>query len=210
MKSNLSPIFVFVTIIFLSACGASDKAKETANNLSALKDMAENISKNAEKVNDKIAERKAKGDTLALPYKDLQAYLPEIAGYEKKGDPKGETVNMAGLSFSNTKQKYTKGDQEITVSITDYNSAYSIFTGVTAMMNAGFSVDNDDETAKGVDLGINGIKGFETIKKKRKRATLVVAISERFFVQLEGENLENTDALKDIVKGMDLAKLADM
>ncbi|MES2797766.1 MAG: hypothetical protein V4683_17495, partial [Bacteroidota bacterium] len=109
-------IFCLAIANILLSCGASDKATEAANNLSSLKNMAENISKSAESINDKIAERKAKGDTIALPYKDLQKYLPVISGYEKDGDAKGESVNMSGLSFSTASQNYRNGEESLKVS----------------------------------------------------------------------------------------------
>jgi hypothetical protein len=190
------------------SCNTANKAKEAANNISSLKDMAENITKNAEKMNDKIAERKASGDTLAIPYKDLQKYLPSISGFEADGSPKGESVNMAGMSFSTTNQNYKNGTESIKVSVTDYNSAYSIFTGVTAMMGAGFSIDNDDETARGVSMGMDNVKGYETIRKKSKNATLVLAIAERFLVSIEGSDMDNTNKLQEVAKQMNLAELA--
>lgn len=192
----------------LISCGATDKAKETANNLSALKDMAENISKTAESMNDKQAERKAKGDTLAMPYKDLQAYLPILSDFEKDGNPEGESMNMTGMSFSVASQKYKRGVESIKVSITDYNAAYSAFMGVTALMNAGFSVENDNEIARGVDLGIVGLKGYESIKKKEKNGSLLVAAADRFFISVEGSNIENAEVLKDVAKSIDLKGLA--
>lgn len=211
MKTFKSPFIVAISLIISSlllSCGATDKAKETANNLSALKDMADNISKTAESMNDKQAERKAKGDTLAMPYKDLQAYLPTLAGYEKVGEPDGESMNMTGMSFSVASQKYKKGEESIKVSITDYNAAYSAFMGVTALMNAGFSVENDNEISHGVDLGMDGIKGFETIKKKDKSGNLIVAVADRFFISIDGNNIENPDVLKDIAKEISLNSLA--
>lgn len=211
MKTFKSPFIVTISLIISSlllSCGATDKAKETANNLSALKDMADNISKTAESMNDKQAERKAKGDTLAMPYKDLQAYLPTLSGYEKVGEPDGESMNMTGMSFSVASQKYKKGEESIKVSITDYNAAYSAFMGVTALINAGFSVENDNEISHGVDLGMDGIKGFETIKKKDKSGNLIVAVADRFFISIDGNNIENPDVLKDIAKEISLNSLA--
>jgi hypothetical protein len=211
MKTSKSLSIVTISIVISSllfSCGATDKAKETANNLSALKDMADNISKTAESMNDKQAERKAKGDTLAMPYKDLQAFLPTLSGYEKVGEPEGESMNMTGMSFSVASQKYKKGEEAIKVSITDYNAAYSAFMGVTALMNAGFSVENDNEISHGVDLGIAGIKGFETIKKKNKSGNLIVAVADRFFISIDGNNIGNPDVLKEIAKGISLNSLA--
>ena len=208
IKTSLLLILCVAVAQLLSSCEACQKAKETANNMESLAKAGQEMAKTAESSTKRMEERKAKGDTLAMPYKDLQAFLPSIGGYEKDGNPEGQAMNMTGLSYSTTTQKYKKGDSNIKVSITDYNAAYSMFMGVTAMMNAGFSVENDEELTHGVDLGITDVKGFETVKKKQKNATLLVAVADRFFVSLEGENMDNSDALKEIAKNMDLKALA--
>jgi hypothetical protein len=208
IKTSLLLILGIASAQFLSSCEACQKARETASNVQSLTKAAEEIAKNSESSNKKLEERRAKGDTLAMPYKDLQAFLPSIGGYDKDGDASGESMNNMGFSYSTASQRYKKGESNIKVSVTDYNAAYNMFVGVTAMMNAGFSVENDQEIARGVDLGVAGAKGFETIKKKEKNASLLVAVSDRFFISLEGQNMDNTDALKEIAKNMDLKAMA--
>ena len=106
-----------------------------------------------------MEERKAKGDTVSMPYAELQKLLPtNISGYAKEGEPKGESINMVGMSYSTASQVYKNGDAEITVNIMDYNASYAAFGAATAMFATGFSVDNDEEHLGAVDLGINGVK----------------------------------------------------
>ena len=83
-------------------------------------------------------------------------------GYIKDGDPKGESVNMVGISYSTALQVYRNGDAEITVNIMDYNASYVAFGEATAE----FSVDNAEEHLGAVDLGIGGVKIWEDVKKK--------------------------------------------
>ena len=200
MKKSL--LFIS-TILIVVSCG---KVKDAANAAEGLKNYAEGMKESA----NKMEERKAKGDTISMPYKDLQSFLPStIAGYTKDGDPKGESMNMVGMSYSTASQVYKSGDAEITVNIMDYNASYAAFGAATAMFATGFSVDNDEEHLGAVDLGITGVKAWEDVKKKEKRSTVMAGVNDRFLVTAEGKNVE-TDAVKNAIKSVDLGKLAGM
>lgn len=201
--------FVLVAVAMLNSCDTAKKIKESTDNLSAATKAAENLQEGMAAASKKLEERKAKGDTLAMNYKDLQAYLPAMSGYEKDGDPSGETMNSMGFSLSTCEQRYKKGDENITVKITDYNAGYSAFVGITAMIGAGFSSENDNEKTGTVNLGVDGVKAFETVRKKEKSGSLVLAIADRFFVEVKGDNLSDTEKLQAIAKNMDLGKLAE-
>lgn len=200
MKKSL--LFISA-VLFIVSCG---KVKDATNAAEGLKNYAEGMKESASKMEG----RKAKGDTIAMPYKDLQKLLPsDIAGYTKEGDPKGESVNMVGMSYSTASQIYKNGEAEITVNIMDYNASYAAFGAATAMFATGFSVDNDDEHVGAVDLGITGVKAWEEIKKKEKRSTVIAGINDRFLITAEGRNVEN-DAVKNAVKSVDFGKLTGM
>ena len=84
--------------ILITACGGGDKVvvKDGEVSVSDLPKVAEKMNEGVKEAQDRWEARKAKGDTLAMPYKDLQAYLPEVSGYTKDGGPKGSQVNMPG------------------------------------------------------------------------------------------------------------------
>lgn len=201
-KLSLLGYLLAVGLSVLS-CG---KVKDAANAAEGLKNYAEVIKESASKKE----ERRAKGDTLSMPYADLQRMLPaNISGYSKEGDPKGETINMVGMSYSTASQVYKSGDGEITVNIMDYNASYTAFGAATAMFATGFSVDNDQEHMGAVDLGISGVKAWEDVKKKEKHSTVMAGINDRFLVTAEGRNVE-PDAVKTAIKSVDFSKLAGM
>lgn len=185
------------------SCG---KVKEAANAAEGLKNYAEGMKESASK----REERRAKGDTISMPYADLQKMLPaNISGYTKEGDPKGETMNMVGMSFSTASQIYKSGDGEITVNIMDYNASSVAFGAATAMFATGLSVDNDQEHLGAIDLGISGVKAWEDVKKKEKRSTVMAGVNDRFLVTAEGRNVE-PDAVKEAIKSVDFGKLSGM
>ena len=189
--------------LLVSSCG---KVKEAANAAEGLKNYAEGMKESASK----MEERRAKGDTISMPYADLQKMLPSsISGYTKDGDPKGESINMMGMSYSTASQVYKSGDGEITVNIMDYNASYAAFGAATAMFATGFSVDNDQEHLGAVDLGISGVKAWEDVKKKEKSSTVMAGVNDRFLVSVEGRNVD-ADVVKAAIKAVDFNKLAGM
>jgi hypothetical protein len=201
-KLSLLVCFLSAGILILS-CG---KVKEATNAAEGLKNYAEGLKASTSK----MEERKAKGDTISIPYADLQKMLPSsISGYSKEGDPKGESVNMMGMSYSTASQVYKSGDGEITLNIMDYNASYAAFGAATAMFATGFSVDNDQEHLGAIDLGISGVKAWEDVKKKEKRSTIMAGVNDRFLVTAEGRNVE-ADAVKEAIKSVDFGKLAGM
>jgi hypothetical protein len=200
MKNSL---LLLSSILFLVSCG---KVKEAANAAEGLKNYAEGLKESASKVE----ERRAKGDTISMPYAELQKLLPSnISGYTKDGDPKGESINMVGMSYSTASQVYKNGDAEITVNIMDYNASYAAFGAATAMFATGFSVDNDQEHLGAVDLGISGVKAWEDVKKKEKRSTIMAGVNDRFLISAEGRNVD-VEVVKDAIKAVGLEKLAGM
>jgi hypothetical protein len=203
MKKTLLPIVSFFLGLLLFSCG---KVRDAANAAEGLKNYAEGIKESTSK----MEERKAKGDTVSMPYSELQKLLPtNISGYAKDGDPKGESINMAGMSYSTASQVYKNGDAEITVNIIDYNASYAAFGAATAMFATGFSVDNAEEHLGAVDLGVSGVKAWEDVKKKEKKSTIMAGVNDRFLVSVEGRNVE-VDVVKEAVKAVDLGKLSGM
>lgn len=208
----------FLPIVALSvalvSCGGSkekevEEVKPASNPLEALVQAGEALEKATNTNTDKMKERRAKGDTLAMPYADLQKYLPTLDGYTM-GEPDGATVNMGVMSYSSAEARYKKeGGGKVKVTIIDYNQAYSMYTAATAMWAMGMSVDTPTEKAGSVKIGDN-IAGWEVFKKKRNRAEITLGVGSRFWVQVEADNQENTDYVKEIAKKIDLDKLSAM
>lgn len=196
----------------LLAFSCGEKAQEAKNAyevLSNLEENSENIQEQLDDAEKKRQERIAKGDTLAIPYKELQAYLPkEISGYAPDGDPDGSTTNMSGISYSQCEQTYSNGEKSVTVSIHDYNGAYDMYSGLTALYSAGMSFENDEELARGVSLKGDKYKGWEILKKVDKRAEMFLGVGYRFYIAIEADNQENTDFIKSVAEGLNLDELA--
>ncbi|RTL60416.1 MAG: hypothetical protein EKK37_06170 [Sphingobacteriales bacterium] len=203
-------LHVLVLMIAFTACNSKKEKKspEKIESLSDLKDYTENVKDKMDESQKKIEERKKRGDTIAMNYKDLQAYLPDIPGYEKDGGPGGESMNGFGGSWSTASQKYKNGDKNIKVEIVDYNAAYQTFAGLTALYGMGFSREDDNEKIAAVDLGVEGVQGYETISKKEPNSKLTIVIAGRFITNIECNGSNDSEFLKSIAKGMKLSDLA--
>jgi hypothetical protein len=203
---------ILCSLLILTAYSCKHKEKNIGEikSLSDLKDYAENIVDETKKSEERSTERRKKGDTLAIPYKDLETYLPEISGYTSEHGPKGSQMNTPGLgSWSQAEQEYSSGDKRLTISIMDYNAAHQAFIGLTSMYGLGMSFEDDDKKSGSVDLGVKDVKAYETIYKKDKRSELVLVVGDRFVVQLNNDGEEGEDYLRSVAKKMKLNALAE-
>ena len=202
---------LMIVIIGLSLLATSCKngKKEGPATLSDVKELGEKVKEQTEVSASKAEARKAKGDTLAMPYKDLQAYLPEISGYTKDGDPEGSQMNMPGMgSWSVAEQKYKNGDKTIKVQLMDYNAAFQAFSAITTVFKMGYSMEDGEKKQASADLGVKDIAAYETIYKKDQRAELAVIAGDRFFIQIDSEGSNDPQLLYSAAKGMKLSDLA--
>lgn len=207
----MKKLFVAVMAISLLATACKGKAKKESSIESPadLKEATEKVKDAVDESNSKMEARRAKGDTLALPYKDLEAYLPEISGYTKDGEPKGSQMNMPGMgSWSQAEQNYKNGDKTIKLQLVDYNAAFQALAGVTAVYKMGFSQEDDQRKQGAADLGIKEVSAYESVYKKDQRAELTVIAGDRFFIQFNSEGSNDIKLLYDAAKGMKLSELA--
>ena len=142
-------------------------------------------------------------------YKDLQKYLPDVAGYEKDGDPEGESMSMPGFgSFSKAEQQYKSGDKTIDVELLDYNQSALGFTTAATMFSMNIQMENDSEKSGSFDSGMKLVKGYEQVFKKDNNATVTYAIADRFMLTIKSRGSNDADVLKSIAKSMNLAELS--
>jgi hypothetical protein len=198
-----------ILLISFTSCRHREKKPGEIHSLSDLKDYAENITEQAKKSQDRAEERRKRGDTVAIAFKDLETYLPEISGYSSEHGPKGSQMNTPGLgSWSQAEQDYSSGDKRVNVSIMDYNAAHQAFLGLTSMLGLGISSEDDEKREGSVDLGIKDVKAFETIYKKDKRSELSLIVGDRFVVNLKSDGENDENFLRSVAKDMKLEELA--
>lgn len=204
--------------LVISGCGGCDKIneiKQVAENVQELNKAAENSQEAVNAAEQRREERRKRGDTLAMPYQDLQKYLPSsINGYTAE-EPSGSTINMSGMSYSNAKRDFVRSSEtsgetsRISVELFDYNSAFDIYSGLTILWGANFSMEDDQKYTRTFDPGIKDVTGFEEYYKKDKNANITYAIGGRFILTIKANGEQTgTEAAKDIAKSMNLGELA--
>ncbi|MCU0447110.1 MAG: hypothetical protein MUE85_19620 [Microscillaceae bacterium] len=210
---KISYYLAFSLLIIFSACGGGTSEKEGEKTTDENK-KAGSVEEAVEEVGGKLtdalnkikADRKKKGDTLAIPYKELQKYLPkELKGYTLAGEMKGQQMNMQGMSFSRAEASYQKGDDRLDVSLNDYNQAFGLLQMLTMAWSMGISEENDNGKSGVITLA--GHKGWEEYSKSGKEAKVLLAINERFFIEARAENQSDTEFLKSVVQSIDLKEL---
>ena len=209
---KIALLLVFPLII--SACGGNDEPKEEdnidieKNPLGALMKMSEKMAENAEQMEKNMKDRK---NAKAIHYEELIKYLPEnIDGYTRKEEPNGASMDMSGMSYSSAEVRFENdnGDR-INIALIDYNAAYSMYSMATVMWSAGFKIDTSEEFGQSINFGKN-INGWESYKKKKNDANIVLGIGDRFLLTIDGDNQEDCSFLKDIAKSIDLDELTTL
>jgi hypothetical protein len=206
-----------VVSLSLMACGGGDKKTDPNQGKDSTKaaaattpstNMPAAASDPMAAAAEKLKERRAKGDTLAMAYADLQKYLPaSIDGYTA-GKPEGGSVNMGKISYSGANITFKKDNGDfVKVTLADYNQAYNLYTSATAMWTMGVSMDNDEKKVNSVKLD-NTVGGFEEFNKKNKQAVITCGIGSRFLLGIEANNQADIQMVESVAKSMDLSKLA--
>ncbi|MCC3159964.1 hypothetical protein LJ737_22190 [Hymenobacter sp. 15J16-1T3B] len=156
-----------------------------------------------------VSPRAQRGDTVSLHYQVLQRFLPEhVAGFVREGSPQGESVQLGGISYSTCEQHYRKGSQRLKVQLVDYNGAQALYAGATALMSPNIWQESDEQLMRGCDLGLPGVRGYETVQKLERRAAVALGVGDRFFVSVESTGQEDTRLVKAVARTLNLRGLA--
>ncbi|UYZ57792.1 hypothetical protein [Hymenobacter latericus] len=155
-------------------------------------------------------ERASRGDTLSMRHQELQRFLPlEVAGFVREGEPQGASVNMGSVRYSTCEQRYRKGNQQLKVQLVDYNGANALYAGATALMGLG-SQESDEQLMQSCDLGLPGVRGYETLQKQEHRAAVALGVGDRFFVSVESTQQPDTKLVKEVARQLNLTRLASL
>ena len=76
------------------------------------------------------------------------------------------------------------------------------------MMAVGYEKESADGFEKATMVGT--YPGFEKWDESSKRGELAVAVNKRFFVSVEGDGIQSTAVLRELMSRIDLKKLSSM
>lgn len=217
-----------VTVIAIAAlcavgCGKSEQQQQAEKAAEDLKKAAEGMAKAAEQVGTAAATQGANDMAKALQgaaaalgaktadgkliepmtFQALETALPDVSGWEK-GKPEGERMTSP-IPFSKTEADYTKGEEQVQVSITDTAAAAMMLMPVRMMVASGYSRETSNGYEKAVS--VNGMPGVEKWSSANKDGELTVLVGDRFIVQLDGHNVSGVKTLHDFAAKTDFGKL---
>ncbi len=203
MRTVIQLTTVFSLLFFVASCSCDryNEAKNAVNLVKNLAKNAENIQESMEDANNRMEERKKRGDTIAIHYEQLAEYLPEsFAGYEKDGDMEGGTTTTPGFgSYSNVGQGYLNADgDKVEINIVDYNTAFAMYSTIMAAYASGFEIDNTNEQIKGFEHS-DEVKGWTVLQKKDHSAEAYAGVSDRFHITVQADNQESIDFVMDVI-----------
>ncbi|WP_139922286.1 hypothetical protein [Hymenobacter sp. DG01] len=207
--NKLLPALVGATLL-LASCEQAQQAKKSYDSLAKLKDAGEKMTTALDEAQSRRAEREKRGDTLALPYKELQAFLPaEVSGYTA-ANPTGQSMKMSGMAFSNAGREFTKDSITLKLELIDYNGANKLYQGAGAILGMGLESEDDEQITKSTTLGIDGASGLETYRKKDRQAELMLGVGGRFLVKVTADKQPDLELVESVAKQIDLNKLAKL
>ncbi len=206
-------LLLFGVSLLITSCGEKmDELKQVAEVVKNLPEASEKMEETANKTEERLKQRRAKGDTLAMHFSELLKYLPQTIDGFKAEEPEGSTTNSMGFSFTQVSNHFTKatseGEQSIKVELIDYNAGYSYLSGLAYWANLNISTENTDGFERTVKTDIPDVYAYEKYSKSAKNASITYVIGYRFLLSINGDGVSGIEPLKDVANKMDLKKLA--
>lgn len=144
------------------------------------------------------------GNATVVDFEKLEALLPEYAGWTKS-DSKGSQAS-APFKYSEAQARYTKGDSSIRLEIKDIALAQAMLAPLSIWMAAGYNERSSDGYKKSVT--VSGHPGYEEWNKGSKHGKLTVVVANRFIIEADGDEVDNTDPARKLIESIDIGKLA--
>ncbi len=207
----LRTVVALMVAALLVSCGG--ETKELAQSINTIKDIAgstDQIETSTNALEKRRQERKANGDTLAIPADKLAEMLPNTINGFTAQEAEKQSLEVPGMSYTQASRQYTSNDATITATIADYNSSEAGFGLQTMLFSVKIRIDNADKTEGTFQTGNPLINGYESIDKHSGSANVKYAVGGRFIITIESTKAKSLDELKAIAASMDLDKLATM
>lgn len=204
--------------VTLALVGCGGRGDDTRNALAAVQAVASGRVQDAvEDAEQFRKDRIAKGDTVAMSYKDLQGFLPEkVDGLNAQGDPTGQSQAMAGFSMSQAEQTWVgeaRADgstPEVEVTIVDFGGTQQGYAMLAAPVMMGFSREDDQQRMGTVKIDLPHTAGWEEFQKASKDTRFTAVARYRYLITVETRQFgeDKSDLARSIAEGI-AEKFAD-
>ncbi len=185
-------------VVGLGLVGCGEKAQEIRNATNAVEALADagnrmgDTQKEAEKF---YNDRRARGDTVAMPYADLQAFLPSPpSDYSAAEAPSGSSQSMGAFSMSQTEQSFTKpagadgSTPTIRVSIVDFGGTQAAYGMMALPMMMNMSQEDAHHKMQTLKVDVPYTWGSEEYNKDDKSTKVTFVTRYRYVISVETRN----------------------
>lgn len=183
--------YVAVALLACSAlvvsCG--DKFDEMKKGLDAAKQVSKNVEKMADEQSEaqKVYEaRKAKGDTVAKPYKELQTMLPTaISGFKAEGEPSGAQQTMGEYSYSNASQNWVSESNpalKLVVSVNDWGGGQGAYGMASMAFAMTIEMEDGNQRIQKLKLDAPMTNGTLTYNKQNHDVSAIAGSQYRYIL----------------------------
>jgi len=134
-----------------------------------------------------------------LPFVDLK-----LSGWQVDGKPGGTTMKHGDISMSQAQATYRNGDKTLEIVVMDFLGKTIPFL----MPGQQIEMESSEESLR--TTTIQGFKAVETFRPPEHHGELNISVADRFWVKIDGNGIENLDALRAVVQQINLPKLAEL
>ena len=130
-------------------------------------------------------------DTELMSFKDLMEYLPDTPRGWTAQKPQGETNSFGDYGISQVSQIFNREDDNKEIKISIFDGAFNSILSAPFQLTTGFNRESTEGYNKAIE--IDNIPGREIYDYSNKKGSLHLLVDNRFLVQIEGSNIEETD-----------------
>lgn len=212
MKYSL--LVAFACCAALTACGGKvDEMKKSIEQVEQLAKAGEKMEEAASEAQKFYDERKAKGDTVAMPYKDLQAFLPTaVSGFKAEGEPSGSQQSMQGYSMSTAAQNWVSEAADggrVMVTVNDWGGTEGAYGLASLAFAMGFSSEDDNQKTESIKPDVPHTSGLYVYQKKTHDVTVTMGTRYRYIITVNLTGAKDDQSQAMVALATEVAKKFD-
>ena len=185
--------------------GASTPAGNVAQGAAAAQQGAEKMAQGLQQMTQGLQQATANAGK-PVAFEQLTGVIGDVNGWTRN-EPTGEQMNMP-VAFSRAEARYQKDQSRVTVEIQDTALSQLLLAPLSMFMVQGFEERSSNGYRRYVEF--QGQPAFEEWSKNSNRGELTVIVNKRFVLKGTGTRVENIDAVKQVLGGVDMTKLASL
>ena len=133
-----------------------------------------------------------------MPFVDIK-----IPGWTMKGKPSGTTMKHGQWKMSEAGAKFKADGKTLKIHILDFMGKANPLNRIPEI-----EIESSEETVRTID--VQGFRALENYHPKKKQGNMSITVAKRFIVQIEAKGIDNPKVMQEVVKIMDLKKLAGL